>query len=150
MDEFWMRHCIQLGKAALVQGNPPVGSVVVKAGMLIGQGLEAGKTKNDVTCHAEVEAIRDCLQKGISDFSGTALYSTHEPCILCSYVIRQYKIPEVVFSLPVPEIGGLTSAYPVLSASDISIWPQPPVIRSGILSQECEQLNTAYQFRKLS
>jgi len=53
---------------------------------------------------------------------------THEPCILCSYVIRHHRILRVVIQQAVAHIGGATSAYPILTANDIPIWGEPPVV----------------------
>ena len=83
--EKWMRKCLELGKQALQGGKPPVGSVLVKAGQPVGEGAEAGRSKNDITCHAEIEAIRDAVQNyGASAVRGATLYSTHEPCLMCA------------------------------------------------------------------
>ena len=46
----------------MLNGNPPVGSVIVKNDKIIGIGIEAGKTSNDITRHAEIEAIKDALK----------------------------------------------------------------------------------------
>jgi tRNA(adenine34) deaminase len=52
-----MKQCVSLGKQAMLNGNPPVGSVIVKNNKVIGIGLEAGKTSKDITQHAEIEAV---------------------------------------------------------------------------------------------
>ncbi|MDO1451867.1 nucleoside deaminase [Rhodocytophaga aerolata] len=127
-------------------GNPPVGALLVKEGKVVGEGIEAGKSKKDITCHAEIEAIRNAITKGQNvDMQDCTLYTTHEPCIMCSYVIRHHKIATIVIGIEVPVIEGVTSSLPILKASDISIWPDPPQIVKGILKKECENLNSAYQ-----
>ena len=145
MDEYWLEVCLKLGREAMVTGNAPVGSVIIKAGELIGEGREAGKSKNDITCHAEIEAIRDAIQKGFTDLTQATLYTTHEPCIMCSYVIRHHKIQRVVMGLEVPEIGGLTSAYLILKATEITAWGPEPEILTGVLRQECLTLDQEYR-----
>ncbi|MBV1922707.1 MAG: nucleoside deaminase, partial [Flavobacteriaceae bacterium] len=94
--EYFMKKCIELGVKALKNGNPPVGSLLVKEDTIIGIGIENGKSSNDITNHAEIEAIRDAL-KSHQSINGSILYTTHEPCIMCSYVIRHHRIKTIVF-----------------------------------------------------
>ena len=124
-----MNRCQELAKQAAQTGNSPVGSVIVRGGIIIGEGQEATFPGNDITCHAEVEAIRDAIQRshGI-DLSDCTLYTTHEPCILCSYVIRHHRLGLVVFQIAVPTVGGFTCPYPVLTATDIPVWGSPPLV----------------------
>ncbi len=144
--EKWMRWCLSLAQQALQQGDYPVGAVVVKEGELIGEGVEAGKSKKDITCHAEIEAIREARQTTDSaDLQGCILYSTHEPCIMCSYVIRHHKISQVIIGTTVPELGGVTSAYPLLTAPNFSKWANPPQVVQGVLVEACRALNLAYE-----
>jgi tRNA(adenine34) deaminase len=145
---YWMQQCIELGWQALQGGNPPVGALLVNAGKVVGRGLEAGKSKNDITCHAETEAIRDAIENGQDvNMKDCTLYTTHEPCILCSYVIRHHRIGMVVMGMDVAHIGGASSAYPILKTRDIAIWSEPPLLIHNILQEECEQLTIAYQSR---
>ena len=150
--EKWMRRCLELGKQALRAGNPPVGALLVKAGEIIGEGIEAAKSKNDVTCHAEIEAIRDALQNGdATAVDGATLYTTHEPCLMCAYVIRHHRIARVVTGTTVPAVGGFSSAYPLLTAEDITIWSARPEIVTGVLqdaAQAVTWLHTQQQQKK--
>ena len=148
MNEHWMERCLQLGREALEAGNPPVGSVLVLNSQIVGEGREAGKSKNDITCHSEIEAIRDAIRKGNTDFTRAILYTTHEPCIMCSYVIRHHQIAKVVIGLEVAEIGGITSAYPILLANEIPTWGKSPEWESGILREQCAALDEEYRNKK--
>lgn len=144
--EHYMRHCLTLAKEALAQGNPPVGSVVVRDGVIVGRGREAGKSKGDVTCHAEIEALRDAV-KNISsgDLSDCSLYTTHEPCLMCAYVLRHHAVRQVIMGVRVKTVGGVSSRYPVLIDDDFEIWAAPPGIVEGICSNECEELSRRYE-----
>lgn len=113
--EQYMQLCIELAKVAKRRGDNPVGSILVRNGEVIGEGIEGGKTHKDITYHAEIEAIRDATKKlDTQDFSSCILYTTHEPCIMCSYVIRQSKIATVVTGIATGDIGGFSSKLPVL------------------------------------
>lgn len=142
----FMQHCIQLGKEAMSEGNPPVGSVLVKDGTIVGRGIEAGKSRGDITYHAEIEAIRNAIKKlNRKDLSDCSIYTTHEPCIMCSYVIRHHAIKEVIIGASVRAVGGVTSNYPILTAKDIEIWNNPPIITENVCSDECKMLTQQYE-----
>jgi tRNA(adenine34) deaminase len=68
------------------------------------------------------------------------LYTTAEPCLLCSFAIREARIERIVIGTSVPHIGGATSPYPILSAADVPPWGAPPTIVWGVLQKECEAL----------
>ncbi|GAB3330037.1 hypothetical protein GCM10027299_34280 [Larkinella ripae] len=125
----FMERCRELAQEASLTGNTPVGSVIVRDGVIIGEGREATRPDQDVTRHAEVEAIRDALrQLGSPKLTGCQLYTTHEPCILCSYAIRHYQIGWVGFGVAVPAVGGFSSPWPILTATDVSVWGPPPIV----------------------
>lgn len=139
--EFFMRRCIELALMAKSRGDSAVGSVVVKDEKIVGEGIEGGKTHKDITFHAEVEAIREAVKNlQTTNLSGCILVTTHEPCILCSYVIRHHKISTVVVGVSSGEIGGFNSQYPILKDSRIKIWTDPPKVIMGVLEEECRQL----------
>lgn len=139
--ESYMRLCIDLAKKAKQRGDSPVGSIIVQNGKIIGEGIEGGKTNKDITFHAEIEAIRDATRRiGKQDLSDCILYTTHEPCIMCSYVIRQMKIPILVTGLNTGEIGGFSSQLPILLDTIIKRWNAPPNITKGVLKQDCSAL----------
>lgn len=138
----FMRICINLAKIAKQRGDSPVGSIIVRNGLIIGEGIEGGKTHKDITYHAEIEAIRNATKgKEKQDLSDCILYTTHEPCIMCSYVIRHMKIPTIVTGITTGEIGGFSSKLPLLLDTTIKRWSPPPVVINGVLEEECAALN---------
>ena len=139
--EAYMRKCLALAQIAKARGDSPVGSILVQNRKVVGEGIEGGKTHQDITFHAEIEAIRNARTAlGKTDLSDCILVTTHEPCIMCSYVIRHHKIQLVIVGLSTGEIGGYSSALPLLTAKSISKWPEPPKIVEGILEEECRTL----------
>ena len=129
-DNYYMKRCEKLGEEAAKKGNPPVGAIIVKDDEIISEAEEAGKSKNDITCHAEIEAVRIAVKKvGSSDLSECILFTTHEPCIMCSYVIRVYKIKKVVYQNTVDYLGGISSSMPLLLSDEVPPhWAQAPEI----------------------
>jgi len=141
---FFMNKCIALALTARNRGDHPVGSVIVLDDQVIGEGIEGGKTFRDITFHAEIEAIRKAAGfLSSQDLSSCILYTTHEPCIMCSYVIRHVRIKCVVMGIKVPETGGLSSAYPLLLDKTIAKWGNPPELITGVLEKECRELISA-------
>lgn len=137
----YMERCIELAKIAKERGDSPVGSVIVSGDKIIAEGIEANKSKRDVTCHAEIEALRGAVRiKGSNDLSDCVLITTHEPCLMCSYAIRFHKISKVVFGISTGEIGGYSSNYPILIATDIKRWCEPPVIVVGVMKEKCQEI----------
>lgn len=134
--------CINLAKIARQRGESPVGSIIVQNGTVIGEGIEGGKAHGDITFHAEIEAIRHATKQiEKQDLSDCIMYTTHEPCIMCSYVIRHTKIPMVVIGLTTGEIGGFSSQLPLLLDATIQRWTKPPIVIHGILEKECASLH---------
>ena len=139
--EALMRRCIELAKIARQRGDSPVGSVIVRDGQIVAEGIEGGKTHNDITYHAEIESVRNAIANlGKTDLSDCFMVTTHEPCIMCSYVIRHHKIGLLIVGMTTGEIGGYSSALPVLLDRTVSKWAGPPKIIGKILEQECKAL----------
>lgn len=127
----YMDRCLQLGAEAKAQGNPPVGSLVVKNGVIIGEGIEGANSLPRPLAHAEILAILAAIEHtGSNDLSSCTLYTSVEPCFMCSYLIRQTKINEVIFQATTPEIGGVSSEFPILTATSIRKWNPPPTVKT--------------------
>jgi tRNA(Arg) A34 adenosine deaminase TadA len=140
-----MEQCIALGKKAMKKGDPPVGSIVVKDNIVIGIGIEAGKSSKDITKHAEIEAVKNALQKNkLKNLKGSILYTTHEPCIMCSYVLRHYKLQTIVYGSPVDHVGGITSGLKVMLTTQVPGWGKPPNIIGNVLKEEFKNLSETY------
>ena len=102
-DEF-MRAAIDDAKKGLAEGGLPIGSVLVRNGLIVARGHTRRVQKGDPMAHAEI----DCLtvagrQKTYRD---TVLYSTLMPCFLCSGAIVQFGIPKVIAGESVNFAGG--------------------------------------------
>jgi len=127
---YYLQRCLALAKQAAEKGNSSVGAVVVKDAEIISEAEEAVKTKKDISCHAEMEAIRQAVKiLNTNDLSACILYSTHEPCVMCSYAIRFYKISEVIYLNQSKYLGGVSSSMPLLITTEVPPgWNKPPII----------------------
>jgi len=124
---FYLNRCLELAQEAALAGESPVGSVIVKDGAIIGEGVEQSRRLKDVTRHAEVVAVLDAIQR-YGSCKGATLYSNVEPCILCSYVIRHHQIVHVVFSNYCGTLGGTVPPFNLLTTDAFNTWSPPPTV----------------------
>ena len=139
--ETYMRRCLELAEVAQARGDVPVGSLVVKDNITLAEASERLPASLDIAGHAELLAVRQaCAALNTLDLSGCVLYTTAEPCWMCSYVIREAHISLVVIGTPTLTVGGLSSQYPLLSDAALRHWPAPPHIVRNVLLAECQAL----------
>ncbi len=125
--QYWMKRCFELAQAAESRGESPVGSLLVRNGELLSQAAESSRAKGDITAHAETEAIRLAVQTTqAGPLSDATLYTSREPCLLCAYVIRHYRIGQVVYAERGGQTGSVHGAYPLLLTEQIGTWGPPP------------------------
>ena len=136
-----MRRALALAQRGADLGETPVGALITKAGQIVGEGRERTQELLDPSAHAEVEAIRSaCQYLRAFDLSECVLYTTVEPCVLCGYAIRKSGIHGVVYGVAAGQAGAITSAYAILTDSELPGWPSPPTIVSGVLAVECLEM----------
>src|SRR6478736_9602952 len=89
-DDKFMDRALALSAQALTKpGTEPFGAVVVRDGVVVGEGINHSVAHWDPTSHGETEAIRDaCRKLGTVDLNGSDLYSSCEPCALCVAVMH--------------------------------------------------------------
>ena len=140
-DHRMMRRSIDLAISARRAGNSPVGCVVTLGRQIVAEAGERSPAGPDPFAHAEILAVTDALGNvGRTKLSEATLYTTNEPCFLCSYAIREARISRVVFAVESPGIGGVTSNYAILTARDVDRWELPPETEKGFLASEYEQI----------
>ncbi|MCX6291648.1 MAG: nucleoside deaminase [Bacteroidetes bacterium] len=93
MDEF-MKAAIDEARKGLREGGIPIGSVLVKDGMIISRGHNQRVQKNDPMTHAETDCLRNAGR--IGSYKGTVLYSTLMPCYMCAGTVVQFNIKKVI------------------------------------------------------
>lgn len=77
----------------------PFGAVIVKNGNIIGEGFNSVTSLNDPTAHAEITAIRNaCKYINSFDLSGSAIYTSCEPCPMCLAAIYWANIDEIYYA----------------------------------------------------
>lgn len=115
----FMARCEQLAHQAAAKGNSPVGSLIVVDNKIVAEAEEAVATKQDVSSHAEMEVLREARTILGKDMSNATLFTTKEPCVMCSYVIRFHRIGKVVYKEKSMQLGGASSAYNLLVTENV-------------------------------
>ena len=108
-----MRRAIDLGRQIMRSGEGrPFGCVILRNGEVIGEGCNSMDRDHDPTAHGEVEAIRDvCRRLETLDLSGAELYTSCEPCPMCTSVMY---------------LAGISKLYYAASAEDPSLFGSDP------------------------
>src|SRR6266508_194300 len=144
-DVKMLTHCIELSRYATSQGENPFARVIWHKDQIVVEATTRAKRDADVTRHAEIIAISEAQKRlGTRDFPNCTIYSTVEPCAMCSFCIRETGIGRVVYCIPSPIMGGV-SKWNILGDSDISdvlpeVFHKPPEIVSGLMETEAEQV----------
>jgi len=141
-DEKIIKECIKLSKLSIKNDNAPFGAIIVMDDKIISKSTN--NSKNKIFEHAEILALDKAHKKlKTSDLSSCTLYSNCEPCPMCAFMIREYKIGKVVFSLPSPFVGGY-SKWKILQDTEISqfqpFFKGPPKIIGGVLESEAKNI----------
>ena len=99
-DQKFLLKAIELAKKGVEQGaGGPFGCVIVKDGVIVGQGCNRVTSTNDPTAHAEVVAIRDaCRRLNSYQLTNCDLYASCEPCPMCLGAIYWARPNRVVFA----------------------------------------------------
>ncbi len=137
-DLRWMRRALDLARHAAGAGEVPVGAVVVRDGVVLGEGWNGPIGCCDPTAHAEVQALRAAARRaGNYRLGGATLYVTLEPCAMCAGAIVHARIARVVYGAEDPRAGAAVSVFRVLSEPRLN--HRVPA-EGGVLAAECAAL----------
>ncbi len=145
--QLWMDRAIALAKQAGLNGEIPVGAVIVNSeGEAIAIGVNQKERDQDPTAHAEIVAIRDAARV-LRDWhlNGCTLYVTLEPCPMCAGAILQARISTLVYGADDPKMGAIRTVAN-LPDSPLSFHKLEAI--AGIREQECQRLLQDW-FKKL-
>ena len=96
----FMRRAIEISRSRMRAGEGgPFGAVIVRDGVIIGEGWNRVVTSHDPTAHAEIVAIRDaCARVGTFRLSDADIYTSCEPCPMCLAAIMWARIERLYFA----------------------------------------------------
>ena len=137
--QLWMDRAISLAKQAGLDGEIPVGAVIVNSeGEAIAIGVNQKERDQDPTAHAEIVAIREAARV-LRDWplNGCTLYVTLEPCPMCAGAILQARVKTLVYGADDPKMGAIRTVAN-LPDSPVSFHKLEAI--AGIREQECKKL----------
>ena len=105
-----LERAIDLARAARERGDHPFGAVLVTAGGVTVEAMNTVNTGHDPIGHAETNLVRDSGQQlELDELAGATLFTSTEPCAMCTGAIYWAGIPRIVFALSEVALGGLVS-----------------------------------------
>jgi cytosine deaminase len=95
MDPFLQAAITEAG-AGLAEGGIPIGSLLVRQGIILGRGHNRRMQQGSPILHGEMDALQNAGRLPAHIYRECTLYTTLSPCPMCSGAILLYKIPKVV------------------------------------------------------
>lgn len=139
--QYYMKQAFIEAQKAAEKGEIPIGAIITCQGHIIARAHNLTQTLQDVTAHAEMQAITAAANTlGAKYLTDCTLYVTVEPCSMCAAAIGWAQIPQLVYGTDDLKRGYRRFAPEVLH-------PKTEVV-SGIMQQECASIVSDF-FRKL-
>ena len=143
--ELYMRRALELAREAAAAGEVPVGCVIVRDGVIVGEGRNRREEKQAVSSHAEMEAMAQAnAALGSWRLEDCTLYVTLEPCPMCAGAIINARIPRVYYGARDREMGACGGVLNLF----MERVPHRPALVGGILAEECREVLSGF-FRGL-
>ena len=122
-QEEFMKRAIALSAQALTTpGTEPFAALVVKDGVVVGEGFNHSVAHFDPTSHGEIEAIRDaCRRLQTVDLGGCELYTSCEPCALCVAAMRIAGIGQLYYAASLAQSGAAFEGVPAAARHPIDV-----------------------------
>lgn len=116
-DHAWMERALILARHAAALGEVPVGAVLVRDGQCLAEGWNQPIAAADPTGHAEIRALRAAAADAVNyRLTGTTLYVTLEPCVMCVGALVHARVARLVFGAREPRTGAVESRFRLLEA----------------------------------
>ena len=141
IDEEYMKRALEQAQMAFDRDEVPVGAVVVCRDRIIARAHNLTETLNDVTAHAEMQAITAAADAlGGKYLDVCTLYVTVEPCVMCAGPIGWSQLGRLVYGAADPKRG--FSVY-----APKALHPRTEIV-GGVMAEECGGLMTSFFKRK--
>ena len=140
-----MARAIRLAEKALSYNEIPVGAIIVKNNIIIGQGYNQKELLNDPTAHAEIIAITSAASTEKNwRLNDSTLYVTKEPCPMCAGAIINARISKLVFGAYDDDKGCCGSLYQLCGDKRLD---SRTAVRGGVDEEICSSLLSSF-FKK--
>lgn len=141
-DEHWMRQALRCAQHAAAAGEVPVGAVLVADDQLRAEGRNRPVAAHDPSAHAEVECLRAAGRAlGNYRLTGTTLYVTLEPCLMCVGALVHARVARVVYGAADPKSGAVRSLCRGFELPGLNHRVQAT---GGVLAAECGEILRAF------
>ncbi|QTN37904.1 nucleoside deaminase [Cryomorphaceae bacterium] len=135
-DEHFMKEALKEAQKAYERDEVPVGAVVVVNQRIIARAHNLTETLNDVTAHAEMQAITSAADYlGGKYLQDCTLYVTLEPCVMCAGALFWSQVGKVVFGAYDEKRG--------YQSEGARLHPKTELV-GGILAEDCGTLLTEF------
>lgn len=129
---------LELAKQAEIEGEVPVGAVLMREGIVVGQGWNRPIRSVDPTCHAEIQALRQAaLRLENYRLTRSTLYVTLEPCVMCVGAMVLARIERLVFAARDIRFGAVRSKFRL---ADSELLNHRVQVEEGLLAPEAAGL----------
>ncbi|RAI59754.1 nucleoside deaminase [Roseicella frigidaeris] len=143
-DIAFMRRAIELAKQGeRARGASPIGCVIVMDGRIVAEAHNEVDIRHDPTAHAEVMAMRRAGEAlGVSQFPDAVLYSTLQPCGMCSMASIWAKIGRIVYGAERDDVHQMYFEGRHLDTMDFitDAFRDDLSVKGGVLRRECAGL----------
>src|SRR4051794_28940942 len=143
-DVTWMRRAILLARSGEAQpGTNPIGCVIVRDGEVIGEGCNEVGLQHDPTAHAEIVSMRRAGQKiACDELHGAVLYTTLQPCGMCTMASIWAKIGRIVFGAGRDDVHAMYFENRHLDTVDFirDAFREDLSLEGGLMAETCAQL----------
>jgi len=138
-DEHWMSIAIEAARNAALNGEVPVGAVIVnEVGLQLATAGNLTISNNDPTAHAEILALREAAHNiGNYRLVGTTVYSTIEPCAMCAGALVNARVARLVYGSRDERFGAVETLFRLCDDPRLNHRIE---IVSGVLADECREL----------
>ncbi|WP_228727317.1 nucleoside deaminase [Novosphingobium aureum] len=144
-DAVWMRMALEhaVAEKGTDPAQTPIGAVIVRDGVLLARGVNLTEEHHDPTAHAEVVAMRAAGEAtGEMRFEGATLYTTLQPCGMCTMASIWAGISRIVYGAGRDDVHEMYFEDRHLSTLDFvaDAWKDDLTLVGGVLARECAQL----------
>jgi tRNA(adenine34) deaminase len=147
-DIDYMRQALEHARVAEESGEVPVGAVLVLGDRIVAAGANCPITRCDPTAHAEIETLRAGARAlGNYRLTGSVLYVTLEPCLMCAAALVQARVARVVFGAWDAQFGAAGSLIDAFRLPGLN---HRVDAFGGVLTDECHALLRGFFERQRS
>ena len=134
-DSVFMARALELAREAERAGEVPVGAVIVKDDVIVGEGWNRPISTNDPTAHAEIIALRAAAER-LSTYRllDTTLYVTLEPCPMCAGAMVHARVKRLVYAATDPRAGAAGTIFNIVQHPSLNHRIE---CEAGLMGEEC-------------